>query len=409
MAESIGSERRRGQKILNRLNQQMPGDFDMSQIVNQLLMCSTPEEQDKMSKVMMSKDTVNLLYNIIISRSRFGSGTDEFPIGLSLTTFLTSQKLQETLNVKRLGNVNEKSDAVKPKNIFNVLHSKTMELYWIRIKGLDVKTHLNGCVKHVQLNNFYHEYYFASKPSLIVNLKTLCDLPEVERIIFISDLRLAKESFPPIVSYAMIYAFLVAYWSDECDLVVRFKQQSALLYLQMQASIFMHTNNIVNVPDITPLSSTSTERAMQRMEKIAKHVDENEYHPILTPRCFVNIGESMGSGARTTGELILPLNLDAYVAEFNDHEKSRTRLEEFMKLQRTDIAEMEKLVNKRDIVEKEDFDLLKLKKYELNAGMKPTESESPPKKSKGPLKIKKSSKSPVSEKIKETISDSESD
>lgn len=357
--ETFAAEEFRAGVVKENLTKQLPTgyDFDLTTIVNQLMMSSSVEEQELMMHAVMSKETVNHLYNTVISRSRLGGGSDEYPVGLAITGFLTSQKLQETLNVKRLGNNTE----VGPKNIFNVLHTKTMDKYWIRICGLDVKEKINYC-DHIALGNNYHEYYFDNKQDMLTNLKLLCDFEEVERVIFISDLRLAKEIFPPDVSYAMIFAFLACYWGQSNDIELRFKNQTALLYIQIQAYLFMYVNNIVNVPSDTPLNSTSTERASQKIEKIAKSGEEGVFYAISSPREFQNIGVSIGTGSRNNSEYIFPLEITQYIENLTDSDTSRENISNFLAKMREEMVKRELEVNSRVVKQKQDFDLEKFAK-----------------------------------------------
>lgn len=338
-------------KVENNLKRFLP-EFEVSKIAYLLTFGSNDEEIDLMANCELTPETIDHAKNVLLSRWQPGGGADVYPLGLAMSTFLNAQKIQETLNVKHI-NTKEKINYLVPRNIFIILHKSTDQFRWIRVK---VTTNIESklqCVYYYKINEDYYEYYYKlkDKKKMIEDIERLDGMDEVLEVIFISDLRLVKSLYPMEISYAMILTFLTSYWGQTPDINLTPQTSNGIMFLQILAYIFLFIDNLNCSPNNAPLMKTSTERSLMQLNK---NVNGNVYS-IETPRCFANIGESIGSGARSTIEHVFPIDLTEHINQYVKCEKTREILHQKMEMFREEIVKTEKEINNTDVVFKESY------------------------------------------------------
>lgn len=414
------------ERVAQNIKRAVPA-FDTSKIVNLLcLECKSVDELKILGERQLDSETIEYIEKICKSAAVSGKYADCMPIGVPLTIFVTSQKLQKVLNVKRAddegggngdgaddedGNVldkiisNKNDDGYRPyciaenilpsDDIFKTLNRRRADgIIWIRLHvSRNIadeisfrKSGENCAIKFLywyKFNDEYYEYYFhiddrcdpkkklkrmtatctESEMMWIEYVNEIVEMDAVLELLFMSDLRIAKRTYPEHVVFSMIFIFLSVYWNQSHDVVYTSSTSLGLLYMQILAFLFLYNDDFNFPPDNNPLMKNTGERALNGLSKVQKYGKEQIY-TMNTPRCYANIGEKVGCGSRVMGESIVEMSLDPILV--GNRMKYKEYRENLEKLQVKCMLEMnaqEQEINNRNI-RKEDFEVNDRKRAE---------------------------------------------
>lgn len=317
------------QSKFNMKHELSDGIFSMVEILLQKftfdqldIILNTPAQNEKL--------LLNTIKIILASRNIPGKHSTIEYVGIEACISLTSDSLQEILNVKHLIK-NEKNykNTVIPKINLCHLHKFSEDKLWIRIR-MDQHTPIGPVVDevsrkfseyychHVDFRNCYYEFYFKANENPEI-LEYFISNDNIEKVIFYSNLKFINDHVEYQNAYPLIYSFYVCYYLQIDEL--KFIKLEGMRFFILQ----ILTAELMNLPkQNVPLHNLSLERPTAQLNKSSRN---DEIFEVTTARCWNTIGQPFSANFNSIMEQSVSLDMDETIANEIDNVELKKLIE----------------------------------------------------------------------------------